>query len=77
MKKVKLPKWLYTILGVISRFFLLFLESTKVVTIMFAFIFLFFFGLIIAPIVWMIKWILNVWGKYYNWLFDWYVSNGL
>ena len=67
----------WSIAIVISRFFSSLLESVKVTTMIFVFIFLFFFGWIIAPIVGILKWIWNVWGKYYNWLGDWAVSNGL
>lgn len=75
IQKVKNKAWSIAI--VISRFFLELADSIKVVTVIFTFIFLFFFGLIIAPIASFIKWLWGVWGKHYNWLGDWAISNGL
>jgi hypothetical protein len=75
IQKVKTKAWSIAI--VISRFFLELAESIKVVTVIFTFTFLFFFGLIIAPLAAFIKWLWRVWGKYYNWLGDWAISNGL
>jgi hypothetical protein len=49
-------------------------DSVRVVTVVFAFIFLLFTGVVVAPMLAVAKWVYNVYCKYYDWLFDWYVS---
>ena len=59
--------------AVISCFDSLF-ESIKVVSILWAFIVMLFGGIVIAPLLSIIKYIINIYVRYYDWLFDWYVS---
>jgi hypothetical protein len=49
-------------------------DSIEVVFTIFAFIGLLFLGVIIAPLLSAIKFVIKSYSKYYEWLFDWYVS---
>jgi len=60
--------------GAVISCFISLKESTIVSLTIFAFIGLLFLGVIIAPLLSVIKFAIKSYSKYYEWLFDWYVS---